>query len=45
MNQKTIVAKKIVEKKGTCGGAPILNGTHIRVSDIVVEYDHRGLSP
>ncbi len=43
--QKIIVGKKIVEKKGTCGGVPILEGTRIRVSDIAIEYDHRGLSP
>lgn len=28
-----------------CGGAPILEGTRIRVSDVVVAYDHWELSP
>ncbi|MBI4173612.1 MAG: DUF433 domain-containing protein [Candidatus Aenigmarchaeota archaeon] len=45
MVQKTVRAKEIVERKGVCGGVPILAGTRIRVSDIVVEYDHNGLAP
>ena len=34
-------AKDIVEKKDVCGGAPTLEGTRIRVSDIVIEYEHK----
>jgi len=43
--QEAVQAKEIVEKKGICGGAPILQGTRIRVSDIVIEYEHRRLTP
>ena len=45
MIQEAIIAKNVVEKKGTCGGMPILEGTRIRVSDIVIEYKHKRLSP
>lgn len=45
MIQDTIVAKDVVEKKDVCGGAPVLEGTRIRISDIVIEYEHKGLSP
>lgn len=43
--QETILAKNVVENKGICGGVPILEGTRIRVSDIIVEYEHKRLSP
>ena len=45
MKQAIQHAKDIVEKKDICGGAPTLEGTRIRVSDIVIEYEHKGLSP
>lgn len=38
-------ARPVVEDPEVCGGAPTLQGTRIRVSDIVVAYDHHGLSP
>ncbi len=43
--QETILARDIVENKSVCGGVPVLEGTRIRVSDIVIEYEHKGLSP
>lgn len=38
-------AKSIVREADVCGGVPTLEGTRIRVSDVVVAYDHQGLSP
>lgn len=38
-------AKRVVREPSVCGGSPILEGTRIRVSDIVVAYDHHDLSP
>lgn len=45
MKQAVIQSKKIIEKREICGGAPVLKGTRIRVSDIVIEYEHKSLSP
>ena len=45
MKQRTVQSKSVVEKKEVCGGAPVLQGTRIRVSDIVIEYDHNGHTP
>ncbi len=45
MEQEIIEAREVVERDEVCGGSPILEGTRIRVSDIVVEYEHKGLSP
>ena len=28
-----------------CGGSPIISGTRVRVIDIAIEYDRRGLTP
>lgn len=38
-------AKRVVTDASVCGGAPTLEGTRIRVSDIVVAYDLHDLSP
>lgn len=38
-------ARDVVEDPEICGGAPILEGTRIRVSDVAVAYDHHDLSP
>jgi len=45
MKQAIQHAKDVIEEKDICGGAPTLKGTRIRVSDIVVEYEHKGMSP
>mgnify|MGYP001612561287 CR=1 FL=1 len=45
MPELEIQARKIVRKEGTCGGVPILEGTRVRVSDVVVHYDFKGKSP
>lgn len=38
-------AKDVVKDPDVCGGDPTLQGTRIRVSDVVEGYEHRGLSP
>lgn len=38
-------AKRVVSDPEVCGGAPRLEDTRIRVSDIVVAYDYQALSP
>lgn len=38
-------AKPVVRDPDVCGGSPTLEGTRIRVSDVVVAYDHHGLTP
>lgn len=38
-------AREVVRDPAVCNGAPILEGTRIRVSDIAVAYDHRELAP
>lgn len=38
-------AKPVTRDPNVCGGAPVLDGTRIRVSDIAVAYDHHELSP
>lgn len=38
-------ARDVVEDPEICGGDPTLEGTRIRVSDVVVAYDHHDLSP
>lgn len=35
-------AKTVVKDPEICGGDPILEGTRVRVSDVVVAVDHRG---
>ncbi len=45
MPQLTIKAREVVRLKNVCGGDPVLNGTRIRVSDVVTESEHHGLSP
>ena len=45
MKQAIQHAKDVVEERDVCGGSPTLQGTRIRVSDIVVEYEHKGISP
>ena len=45
MSQVTLEARKVVRKDNIAGGVPILEGTRIRVSDIVVFSEHHGLSP
>lgn len=41
MTQAVMVARRIVQHQGICAGAPILEGTRIRVSDLVVEYEYK----
>lgn len=38
-------ARAVVRDPEVCGGVPILEGTRIRVSDVVVAYDHHELTP
>lgn len=38
-------ARAVIRDVETCGGVPILEGTRIRVSDVVVAYDHHELTP
>ena len=45
MTQAIIEARKIVQNENICGGAPTLEGTRIRVSDIVVQHEYHNLSP
>lgn len=45
MPQLEIQARKIVRTEGVCGGVPILEGTRIRVSDIVIQHEHFKHSP
>lgn len=35
----------IARKKSIAGGRPILAGTRVKVTQIVVEYEHMGLTP
>ncbi len=35
----------ITRKKGVCGGKPIIRGTRIKVSQIVLEYERWGWTP
>ncbi len=45
MQELVTPARKIVRKAGDCGGVPLLEGTRVRVSDIVVQHEHFGRSP
>lgn len=45
MAQPVVEARKVVKDADVCGGDPTLEGTRIRVSDIVVAFEHRGWSP
>ncbi len=45
MTQVTLQARRIMKQEGICGGVPLLEGTRVRISDIAVEYDFRGLRP
>lgn len=45
MQELIAPARKIVRKPGTCEGVPLLEGTRIRVSDIAILYDFKGLRP
>ncbi len=45
MQELITSARKIVRKAGICEGVPLLEGTRIRVSDIALFYDFRGLTP
>lgn len=38
-------ARSVIEDPQVCAGVPTLEGTRIRVSDVVVTYDHHDLSP
>ena len=35
---------RIVQRDGICSGKPIVDGTRIKVSDLVIEYDRMGMS-
>ncbi len=35
----------ISRRKGVSGGAPVIEGTRIRVAQIAIEYEHMRLSP
>jgi uncharacterized protein (DUF433 family) len=39
-----VIAEHIVSTKDTCGGAPRIVGTRIRVKDVVIWYIHKGMS-
>lgn len=38
-------ARTIVQDEAICGGVPILDGTRIRVSDVVVQAEYREKTP
>jgi uncharacterized protein (DUF433 family) len=39
-----VISEHIVSTKDTCGGAPRIAGSRIRVKDIVIWHIHRGMS-
>jgi len=40
-----VISEHIVSTKDTCGGAPRITGSRIRVKDVVIWHIHQGLSP
>ncbi len=40
-----VILKRITKTKGVCGGRACIVGHRIRVMDVVVLHDQRGLSP
>ena len=36
---------RIKKDSKICGGAPVIDGTRTRVLDIVIAFEHKGLSP
>jgi len=38
-------ARTVVQDEDICGGDPTLDGTRIRVSDVVVQVEHREKTP
>lgn len=38
-------SKRIVKKEGVCGGSPVIEGTRIRVMDVVECYEFLKYSP
>ncbi len=45
MLHEVVTGRPIIQRKDTCGGAPIIQGTRIRVSDVAIEYEHFRKSP
>jgi uncharacterized protein (DUF433 family) len=39
-----VISEHIVSTKDTCGGAPRIMGTRIRVKDVVIWHIHQGIS-
>jgi uncharacterized protein (DUF433 family) len=40
----SVVSEHIVNTKDTCGGAPRITGSRIRVKDVVIRHIHQGMS-
>jgi uncharacterized protein (DUF433 family) len=40
-----VISEHIVSTKDTCGGAPRITGSRIRVKDVVIWHIHKGMSP
>ncbi len=40
-----VISEHIVSTKDTCGGAPRIAGSRIRVKDVAIWHIHQGLSP
>lgn len=45
MPDKVQEARQIVQEDAICGGNPTLDGTGIRVSDVVVQVEYQGNTP
>jgi uncharacterized protein (DUF433 family) len=44
-NALPVISEHIVSTPDTCGGAPRIAGSRIRVNDIVIWHFHQGMSP
>lgn len=45
MSEDAEEARSVVREDSICGGAPILEGTRIRVSDVVAQVEFRDKTP
>lgn len=45
VSKRKIKHPYITRKKDVCGGKPIIQGTRIKVAQIVTEYERMGLAP
>jgi uncharacterized protein (DUF433 family) len=41
----SVISEHIVSTKDTCGGAPRITGSRIRVKDVVIWHIHQGMNP